>query len=91
MVGVPAVVQALTQALAADGLEVADSATYPMHPSTMAWEHVMGRPGRVLCLEVRRDLLAAPFEPFAQMRIGADEVARLAGPLATALARWWPA
>ncbi len=86
-----AVVQALVQALAADGLEVADSATYPLHPSTLAWEHVLRRPGRVLCLEVRRDLLAAPFQPFVQMHIGAAEVARLAGPLATALGLWWPA
>jgi len=70
-------------------LEVADSATYPMHPSTLAYEHVMARPGRVLCVEVRRDLLADPFDPFVQMNIGADKVARLAGPLAAAALCWW--
>jgi len=84
-----AVVDALRAALAADGIEVADSATYPLHPSTMAWEHVTARPGRALCLEVRRDLLADPFEPFRQMRIGASKVARLAAPLAAALRRFW--
>jgi len=83
----PAVVDALRAGVAP--IQVADSATYPLHPSTMAWEHVTARPGRALCLEVRRDLLADPFEPFREMRIGADKVARLAAPLAAALRRWW--
>jgi hypothetical protein len=82
-----AVVDALRTGVAP--IPVAESATYPLHPSTMAWEHVMARPGRALCLEVRRDLLADPFEPFREMRIGADKVARLADPLAAALRRWW--
>ena len=82
-----AVVDALRAGVAP--IPVADSATYPLHPSTMAWEHVMARPGRALCLEVRRDLLADPFEPFREMRIGADKVARLAAPLAAAIRRWW--
>ncbi|MDB4959780.1 MAG: hypothetical protein JWO36_7349 [Myxococcales bacterium] len=70
-------------------LTVGDSATYPLHPSTLAWDHVMARPGRALCLEVRRDLLADPFEPFAEMKIGASKVDRLSVPLAAALRRWW--
>jgi predicted N-formylglutamate amidohydrolase len=84
-----AVVEALRAALGAHDIPVADSATYPLHPSTMAWEHVTRRPGRALCLEVRRDLLADPFEPFREMRIGPDKVARLAAPLAASLRRWW--
>jgi predicted N-formylglutamate amidohydrolase len=71
--------------LAPLGLALAESATYPLHPSTLAWSHVMARPGRVMCLEVRRDLLA---EPFAQMHIGAAKVERLAVALAAALATW---
>jgi hypothetical protein len=86
-----AVVEALRRGLGAIGVSVADSATYPLHPSTLAWEHVVRRPGRALCLEVRRDLLADPFEPFAQMRIGDEKVARLAGPLAAAIGLWWRA
>jgi hypothetical protein len=82
-----AVVDALRAGVAP--IPVADSATYPLHPSTMAWEHVTARPGRALCLEVRRDLLADPFEPFREMRIGAEKVARLAAPLAAALRHWW--
>lgn len=72
-------------------LTVADSATYPLHPSTLAFEHAMAHPGRVLCLEVRRDLLAEPFEPFAQMNIAPDKVERLATPLGAALQCWWTA
>lgn len=84
-----AVVAALRHALTGHGLGIGDSATYPMHPSTMAYEHVMARPGRTLCLEVRRDLLADPYEPFAELRIAPSKVDRLAAPIAAALRRWW--
>ncbi|HEY0482116.1 MAG TPA: N-formylglutamate amidohydrolase [Kofleriaceae bacterium] len=84
-----AVVEALRAELAGIGIVLADSATYPLHPSTLAWDHVMARPDRALCVEVRRDLLADPFEPFAEMPIGAAKVERLAGPFARALRRWW--
>ncbi len=85
----PAVVAALRAGLAVEGLEVADGTTYPLHPSTLAWDHVQRRPGKALCLEVRRDLLAEPFEPFAQMTIGPARVARIAAPLAGALRQWF--
>jgi len=84
------VVEALRGELAALGIAVADSATYPLHPGTLAWDHAIARPGRALCVEIRRDLLADPFAPFVEMRIGAAKVARLAAPLSRALARWWP-
>jgi hypothetical protein len=84
-----AVVAALRSGLAALGIAIADSATYPLHPGTLAWDHVVAHPGRALCVEVRRDLLADPFEPFAEMQISAAKVDRLAAPLARALARWW--
>ena len=80
-----AVVSALREQLPG----VADSATYPLHPSTLAWDHVMAMPGRALCVEVRRDLLADPFEPFVQMKIGAAKVDRLVEPFVSALRRWW--
>ncbi len=84
-----AVVEELRRAMAARDLTVAEGTTYPLHPSTLAYAHVLARPGRALCLEVRRDLLADPFEPFAQMRIAPAKVDRLAVPLAAALLRWW--
>jgi hypothetical protein len=83
----PAVVDAMRTGLAP--LTVADGATYPLHPSTQAYDHVMALPGRALCVEVRRDLLADPFEPFAQMRIAPAKVDRLAGPMAQALRRFF--
>lgn len=70
--------------LAAVGVTAEDGVTYPLHPSTIAWQHATRWPGRVLCAEVRRDLLATPFLPFAEMRIGAAAVERLAGPFAAA-------
>lgn len=84
-----AVVESLRASLAVLGIGMGDSATYPLHPSTLAWDHVMRKPGRALCLEVRRDLLADPFDPFVEMKIGEAKVSRLAGPLAEALRRWF--
>lgn len=89
--GPPEVVAALRTSLGAADVTVADSETYPLHPSTLAWDHVQRRPGRALCIEARRDLLADPFDPFTEMHIGAAKVTRLAGPIAQALGRWWPA
>jgi predicted N-formylglutamate amidohydrolase len=85
----PEVVATLRAGMAAIDITVADGKTYPLHPSTMAFEYAMARPGRGLCIEVRRDLLADPFEPFAQMRIAPAKVDRLAAPLAAAIRRWW--
>lgn len=82
-----AVVEVLRRELAP--MTVADSASYPLHPSTLAYEHVLAMPGRTLCVEIRRDLLAVPFVPFAQATIDAAAVERLAGPLATALRAFW--
>jgi hypothetical protein len=79
------VLKQLRERVAELGWQMGDSTTYPLHPSTLAWEHNAQCPGRTLCLEVRRDLLADPFEPFAQMQICPDKVARIAKPLAEAL------
>lgn len=84
-----AVTETLRSELAAAGITLADSATYPLHPSTLAYDHVIAHPGRALCVEVRRDLLADPFDPFVEMTIGAAKVARLVGPFVRAIQRWW--
>lgn len=84
----PGLLDALRAALAP--LEIAASATYPLHPSTLAWDHAMALPGRVACLEVRRDLVADPFVPMQPVTIGAAKVAALAGPIARALGVLWP-
>jgi predicted N-formylglutamate amidohydrolase len=84
-----AVVDVLRREYGALGYTVGDSATYPLHPSTLAYQHVIDRPGRALCIEIRRDLLAAPFVPFAETQVGPAKVAPLADGLSTALAAWW--
>jgi predicted N-formylglutamate amidohydrolase len=84
-----AVVDALRAQLEPLGLVVANSATYPLHPSTLAWARVQEHPGRAVCIEVRRDLLADPFEPFAQMTIADAKVDRLVPAFVAALRRWW--
>lgn len=78
-------VEAVLAALGAAGLEGAVSQTYPMHPSTLAWRHAARFPEQTLCVEVRRDLLADPFTPFDEMKIGAARVARIASALAAGL------
>lgn len=85
----PKVVERLKAALAAVKVPLADGESYPMHPSTLAHGHVLRWPGRVLCVEVRRDLLAAPWEPFAQQRISDEKCATLAGPFAEAVRAWF--
>ncbi|MEM1022171.1 MAG: N-formylglutamate amidohydrolase [Myxococcota bacterium] len=65
-----------------DGVElVGDNLSYPLHPVTMAHGHAIRWPGRVVCLEVRRDLLADPFVPLKPVRISSCKVDRLARPL----------
>ena len=77
-------VRGLKELYRAAGLEVAESATYRLHPATTAYLHSRRYPGQVLCLEIRRDLLADPFSPFEEMRIGEAKVERMAAPIAEA-------
>lgn len=81
-----ALLDGLVSRYAALGVTVADGKTYPLHPSTSGYHHAARHPGRVVCVEVRRDLVADPWDPFAEMRISAEKVARMAGPLARTLA-----
>lgn len=83
------VVATLRAECAIAGIQVGDGASYPMHPSTLAHDHVMARPGRALCVEVRRDLVADPFVPFEQMTIGDAKIARLTAPFLAAVRRWY--
>jgi hypothetical protein len=76
----------LRAALGPLGIEVGENATYALHPATTAFEHSRRWPGRVLCLEVRRDLLGAPWVPFDPSPIGPRKTARFARALAAALA-----
>lgn len=84
----PALLADLSDGYGAIGVAVADGRTYPLHPSTWGFHHGERWPGRTLCVELRRDLLADPWDPFVEMTISADKAARMAGPLAAALGRW---
>jgi predicted N-formylglutamate amidohydrolase len=83
------VMEPLKASLASVGLHVGDSTTYKLHPSTMAWDHVQARPQRTLCIEVRRDLVCAPWRPFEGSATDDDGVFRVAGPIAFAVATGW--
>ena len=51
-------------------------------PDTMGRIYAERYPGRLLCVEIRRDLLADPYDPFVEMKISAEKALRMAGPLA---------
>ncbi|MEM9057179.1 MAG: N-formylglutamate amidohydrolase [Pseudomonadota bacterium] len=82
----PAAAAALRQRYATVGLEVATNATYRLHEETWGDRYAARDPQRVLCVELNRGLLATPFDPFAEMRIGEAEAKRLAQPIAEAVA-----
>lgn len=79
--------EAICAELDAVGIEARRNATYSLHPATQGFRHAARWPGRTLAIEVRRDLLGAPFRPFEESAIGPENVERLAVPLARALAR----
>jgi hypothetical protein len=80
----PRLIEDLTRVLAGEGINATQNATYRLHGATMGYRYSARYPGRVLCMEVRRDLLADPFDPFAEMKIGAEKVKRIARPIAAA-------
>ena len=78
-------VAALRAQLTRADLEVKENASYRLHPATMGHAYSARYPGQILCVEVRRDLLAEPFTPFDEMTIAEHKVARVAAPIAAAL------
>ena len=82
-------VRRVAAAFAEDGFEAAISATYPLHPSTLGYRYVARYQPRVLCLEVRRDLLVDRFVPFSELQTVPGKVARVVAPLAQALRASW--
>lgn len=84
-----ALVDAVVAACQRADMDCTVGATYPLHPSTAGYHLGARFPGRTLCVEVRRDLLADPFTPFEEMHIGEVKVARVAGALVEALRHGW--
>lgn len=78
--------EALIAAYREIGLTAVEAGAYTMHPSTQSWRWSSRWPDRVLCLEVRRDLLVERYAPFEEMRVRADAADRVAAPLASQIA-----
>ena len=81
----PGIVETLRHEYAAIGIEVGENATYRLHPETMGYVRSLAHPGRVLCMEINRELLADPFTPFEEMRIGPQKVERMVNPIVSTL------
>jgi hypothetical protein len=70
---------------AAAGFEAKANDTYNLHPSTLGHEWSTSYPGKVLCLEVRRDSLVETWSPFEAMRGVPEKCERVAKVLAGVL------
>ena len=82
----PGCIAALHEGYATLGVPMAENQTYQLHPSTMGMVWAQRFEGRVLSLEVRRDLLVERWTPFAEMEVSASAADRFAQPVVTALA-----
>ena len=69
------------------GVAAGQNGTYRLSPRSAGYRHAAARPDRVLCAELRRDLLAEPFDPFVEMTIGESKAWRMALPLSSSLGR----
>jgi hypothetical protein len=78
-------VEALKREYAAIGIEAVENDTYRLHAESMSHVHSSAHPGKVLCMEINRELLADPFDPFEEMRIGPEKVTRMTAPVVAAL------
>lgn len=81
----PELLAAVREHYTAQGVDVTENHAYRLFDVTMGYHHSARWPGRVLCLELRRDLLAEEFLPFRAMTIDPQKVERMAQPLAEAL------
>jgi hypothetical protein len=82
----PTWVASTTQAFERAGFEVGQSRCYRLHPAAFAGTVALRAPSQALTIEIRRDLLADPWDPFVEMRISAERADVFARALATA----WP-
>lgn len=78
-------VEAIKRQYGKIGIDVSENGTYRLHPSTMGYHHSATHADHVICIELSRALLADPFDPFVEMRIGANKVERMSKPIAQAL------
>lgn len=83
----PGACDALLAAFTAAGFAPRANVTYHLHPATLGHRWCTRWPGRVVTLEVRRDLLVPAWRPFEEMPVDPIAVDRVAGPIADVLGR----
>lgn len=87
LLGPEDLIRELRERYAAADIEVQENVTYRAHAGSLGHRYGARYPGRVLCVELNRSLLADPFTPFEPMTIGVPNVERMAAPLEAALAQ----
>jgi predicted N-formylglutamate amidohydrolase len=78
-------VRGVTEGFVREGFQVARNGAYSLHPSSMGNALAARHPRSTLCIEMRRDLLAREFTPFAEMAIDPAKADRMARVLSAAL------
>lgn len=78
--------ESLMEAFLEAGLSARANHTYCLQPPSLAHTFATRYPGRLLCLEVRRDLLVEAWRPFEEMETVDNRVERIAGILAPVIA-----
>lgn len=81
-------VDAITRALAEQDVHATECATYHLHSSSRAATMSQQYPSRVMCFEVRRDLLVDAWTPFSEMLADRNKVSALAVPFADFAVDW---
>lgn len=77
----------LTAAYGALDIEAAENGTYWLHPATRAALLSSRYPGRLLCLELRRDLVVQRWTPLLPLTVDPAAARRLGAPIGACLAR----
>ena len=77
--------EALLDAFRQAGMNPEANVTYCLQPPTLAHSFSVRYPGRLLCLEVRRDLLVESWRPFEEMIAEPERTAGIAATLAPVL------
>ena len=78
----PQLSAALVAAYAKAGIDAKQNATYALHPSTMGYVYALRYPTQVMCVELNRGLVAAPFVPFGPSPIDPAKVELMVSPIA---------
>lgn len=81
----PGLVRDLVKAYAAADLDAKENATYHLHPVTMGYVYAKAYPGQVVCVEMNRGLICAPFTPFGVSPINEAGLERLVSPIGAVL------